>query len=143
MSNVRNLTVSGKATPRGAYPHVKVVGRTVYVSGTSSRRPDNTIAGAELIDGTMVRDIRAQTRAVVENIADLLASAGATLADLVQVTCYLVSMDDFPGYNEVYGEFFDHTGPTRTTVAVHQLPHPDLLIEIQAVAVLPDTEETP
>ena len=143
MSDVRSLTVSGKATPRGAYPHVKVVGRTVYVSGTSSRRPDNTIAGADLVDGTMVRDIRAQTRAVVDNIADLLASAGATLADLVQVTCYLVSMDDFPGYNEVYGEFFDHTGPTRTTVAVHQLPHPDLLIEIQAVAVVPDTEETP
>ena len=143
MSDVRSLTVSGKATPRGAYPHVKVVGRTVYVSGTSSRRPDNTIAGADLVDGTMVRDIRAQTRAVVENIADLLASAGATLSDLVQVTCYLVSMDDFAGYNDVYGEFFDHTGPTRTTVAVHQLPHPDLLIEIQAVAVLPDTEETP
>jgi 2-aminomuconate deaminase len=143
MNDVRNLTVSGKATPRGAYPHVKVVGRTVYVSGTSSRRPDNTIAGAELVDGTMERDIRAQTRAVIENIADLLASAGAELSDLVQVTCYLVSMDDFAGYNEVYGEFFDHTGPTRTTVAVHQLPHPDLLIEIQAVAVLPDTEETP
>jgi len=143
MNDVRNLTVSGKATPRGAYPHVKVVGRTVYVSGTSSRRPDNTIAGADLVDGTMVRDIRAQTRAVIENIADLLASAGAELSDLVQVTCYLVSMDDFAGYNEVYGEFFDHTGPTRTTVAVHQLPHPDLLIEIQAVAVLPDTEETP
>ena len=143
MSDVRSLTVSGKATPRGAYPHVKVVGRTVYVSGTSSRRPDNTIAGADLVDGTMVRDIRAQTRAVVENIADLLSSAGATLSDLVQVTCYLVSMDDFAGYNDVYGEFFDHTGPTRTTVAVHQLPHPDLLIEIQAVAVLPDTEETP
>lgn len=143
MSEVRSLTVKGKATPRGAYPHVKVVGRTVYVSGTSSRRPDNTIAGADLVDGILVHDIRAQTRAVVENIADLLASAGATLSDLVQVTCYLVSMDDFPGYNEVYGEFFDHTGPTRTTVAVHQLPHPDLLIEIQAVAVLPDTEETP
>ena len=143
MSDVRSLTVKGKATPRGAYPHVKVVGRTVYVSGTSSRRPDNTIAGADLVDGTMVRDIRAQTRAVVENIADLLSSAGATLSDLVQVTCYLVSMDDFAGYNDVYGEFFDHTGPTRTTVAVHQLPHPDLLIEIQAVAVLPDTEETP
>ena len=143
MSDVRSLTVSGKATPRGAYPHVKVVGRTVYVSGTSSRRPDNTIAGADLVDGTVVRDIRAQTRAVVENIADLLASAGATLTDLVQVTCYLVSMDDFAGYNEVYGEFFDGSGPTRTTVAVHQLPHPDLLIEIQAVAVVPDTEETP
>ena len=43
-------------------------------------------------------------------------------------------MNDFGGYNEVWAEYFDETGPTRTTVAVHQLPHPHLLIEIQAVA---------
>jgi len=86
----------------------------------------------------MVYDIRVQTRAVIENIADLLATVGATLTDLVQVTSYLVSMDDFDGYNQTYAEFFDHNGPTRTTVAVHQLPHPDLVIEIQAVAVLPE-----
>lgn len=136
MNHVRSVTVEGKAAPRGAYPHVKVVGSTVYVSGTSSRRPDNTIAGADLIDGVMVRDIRVQTRAVIDNIRDLLSTVGAGLDDLVQVTCYLVSMDDFPGYNEAYAEYFDHNGPTRTTVAVHQLPHPDLVIEIQAVAVL-------
>ncbi|MFV2084655.1 RidA family protein, partial [Micromonospora sp. LOL_021] len=46
-------------------------------------------------------------------------------------------MNDFGGYNQVWAEHFDHTGPTRTTVAVHQLPHPHLLIEIQAVAVAP------
>lgn len=138
MNDVRSVTVEGKATPRGAYPHVKVVGRTVYVSGTSSRRPDDTIAGADLVDGEMVYDIRVQTRAVIENITDLLATVGATLTDLVQVTSYLVSMDDFDGYNQTYAEYFDHNGPTRTTVAVHQLPHPDLVIEIQAVAVLPE-----
>jgi len=43
-------------------------------------------------------------------------------------------MNDFAGYNEVWAEYFDEAGPTRTTVAVHQLPHPHLLIEIQAVA---------
>ena len=52
------------------------------------------------------------------------------------MTTYLVSMNDFDGYNEVWAEFFDGTGPTRTTVAVHELPHPHLLIEIQAVAHL-------
>jgi 2-aminomuconate deaminase len=46
-------------------------------------------------------------------------------------------VNDFAGYNEVYGEYFDETGPARTTVAVHQLPHPHLLIEIQAIAHLP------
>ncbi len=136
MSDAR--VVAGKATPRGRFPHVKVAGGLVFVSGTSSRLPDNTIAGARVdAMGTTSLDIRVQTRAVIENIRDLLREVGADLDDLVQVTSYLVSMNDFGGYNEVYGEFFDATGPTRTTVAVHQLPHPHLLIEIQAVAVLP------
>ena len=129
------------AQPRGRFPHAKVVGEFVYVSGTSSRRPDNSIAGAAVdVMGTTALDIRAQTRAVVENIRDILRDVGAGLADLVQVTTYLVSMNDFGGYNEVYAEYFDESGPTRTTVAVHQLPHPHLLIEIQAVAHLPRQE---
>lgn len=127
--------VEGKATPRGRFPHVKVVGDFIYVSGTSARRRDNTIVGAEVdAMGTTSLDIRAQTRAVIENIGDILTEVGASLSELVQATSYLVNMNDFGGYNEVWGEFFDHTGPTRTTVAVHQLPHPHLLIEIQAVA---------
>jgi 2-aminomuconate deaminase len=130
--------VEGLATPRGRFPHVKVVGDLVFVSGTSSRRPDNTFVGAEVDPmGVTDLDIRDQTRAVIENIRTALASVGAGLEDLAQVATYLVSMNDFGGYNEVYAEYFDETGPTRTTVAVHQLPHPLLLIEIQAVAVLP------
>ncbi|WFE31715.1 RidA family protein [Micromonospora sp. WMMD975] len=130
--------VAGKAVPRGAFPHVKVAGGFVFVSGTSSRRPDNTFAGVSVDEfGTTDLDIRAQTRAVIDNLRDLLRSVGAELTDLVQVTSYLVSMNDFGGYNEVWAEFFDATGPTRTTVAVHQLPHPHLLIEMQAVALLP------
>ncbi|MET7867872.1 RidA family protein [Micromonospora taraxaci] len=130
--------VAGKAVPRGAFPHVKVAGGFVFVSGTSSRRPDNSFAGVEVDElGTTNLDIRVQTRAVIENVRDLLRSVGADLTDLVQVTSYLVNMNDFGGYNEVWAEFFDASGPTRTTVAVHQLPHPHLLIEIQAVALLP------
>lgn len=130
--------IEGKATPRGRFPHVKVVGDLVFVSGTSARRPDNTFVGVEADElGTTRLDIVAQTRAVIENIRDILAEVGAGLDDIAQLTTYLVSMNDFGGYNEVYGEFFDESGPTRTTVAVHQLPHPHLLIEIQAVAHLP------
>lgn len=130
--------VPGKATPRGRFPHVKVAGGFAFVSGTSSRRPDNSIAGASVDSmGTVELDIRVQTRAVLENIRDVLGAVGAGLEDLVSVTTYLVSMNDFGGYNEVYGEFFDESGPSRTTVAVHQLPHPQLLIEIQAVAAIP------
>jgi 2-aminomuconate deaminase len=132
-------TVAGKAKPRGAYPHVKRAGDLLFVSGTSSRRHDNSIDGAEAdAMGTTVLDIRAQTRAVIENIAEILASFDASLADLVEVQTFLVDMNDFGGYNAVYSEFFDATGPARTTVAVHQLPHPHLRIEIRAVAYAPD-----
>ncbi|MDQ3543994.1 MAG: RidA family protein [Actinomycetota bacterium] len=130
-------TVAGKATPRGRFPHVQVANGFVFVSGTSSRRPDNTFVGVEIDDsGAATLDIRAQTRAVIENIRDILNDAGGDLGDLVAVTTYLVTMDDFDGYNEVWAEFFDETGPARTTVAVHQLPHPHLLIEMQATAAL-------
>ena len=82
-------------------------------------------------------DIRAQTRAVIENIRDILAAAGAGLADVVEVSTFLVNMADFDGYNEVYSEFFGYDGPARTTVAVAALPNPQLLIEIRAVAYSP------
>jgi 2-aminomuconate deaminase len=127
--------VSGKATPLGAYPHVKRVDDLIFVSGTSSRRPDNSVAGAELIDGVKTFDIQKQTRGVLENIRDYLAAENATLDDVVDITTFLVDMKDFQGYNKVYGEFFSsENGPARTTVAVHQLPHPDLRIEIKAMA---------
>ena len=133
----RSEVVPGKATPLGRYPHVKVVGDLVFVSGTSSRRPDNSIAGVEVVDGVIVRDITAQTHDVLENIRDILAAVGCDLDDLVQVTTYLVDMADFDAYNAAYGEFFTESGPTRTTVAVRELPHPDLLVEMQAIAYLP------
>ena len=136
--------VPGKAVPRGRFPHVKVGGGFAFVSGTSSRLPDNTIAGASVDEfGTTTLDIRVQTRAVLENIRDIFSAVGVELSDLVSVTTYLVSMNDFGGYNEVYAEFFDETGPARTTVAVHQLPHPQLLIEIQAVAAIPANQRSP
>lgn len=129
--------MSKTVTPRGAYPHTKRVGDFIFVSGTSSRRADNSIAGAEQIDsmGTKKLDVAVQTREVLQNIDKNLAKEGASLADVVDVTSFLVNMNDFADYNKAYAEFFDNdTGPTRTTVAVHQLPHPDLVIEIKVVA---------
>ena len=127
-----------KARPRGKYPHIKRVGDFLYVSGTSSRKPDNTFAGVEVDEmGTTNLDIRAQTAAVLDNINTILSSMDASLKDVVDVTSFLVNMNDFGGYNEVYGQYFDYDGPCRTTVAVHQLPHPHLLIEIKAVAYKP------
>ncbi len=126
-----------KVTPRGAYPHVKVVGDFIFISGTSSRKPDNSIEGVVIIDemGTKKLDAYLQTKAVLENIDRNLQTVGASLKDVVDVSSFLVNMNDFADYNRAYAEFFDkETGPTRTTVAVHQLPHPDLVVEIKVTA---------
>jgi len=139
MTENKAKVLKGKATPRGRYPHARRAGDYIFISGASARQADNTIIGARAVDamGTYDLDIRAQTRAVLDNIADTLASFNATLADLIEITTFLVNMNDFAGYNEAYAEVFDYDGPARTTVAVHQLPHPQLLIEIKAIAYKP------
>ncbi len=135
--NQENKTLKDRALPLGKYPHIKRVGNFIFVSGTSSRRPDNSHEGVEIHpDGSVTLDIRKQTKAVIQNINTLLESIGASIDNLVDVTTFLVNMEDFKGYNEVYGEFFDHTGPTRTTVAVKELPHPNLLIEMKVIAMV-------
>ena len=134
MSNAK--VVKNAAVPRGSFPHVKRAGDFVFVSGTSARRPDDSIAGVRTTaDGTVVLDIREQTRAVIENTRTILESVGCGLADLVSVNTYLVSMNDFAGYNEVYAEFFTEPYPARTTVGA-SLPG-GLLVEIEAVARIP------
>jgi 2-aminomuconate deaminase len=139
---MESKVVPGKAQPRGNFPHIKRAGDYLFVSGTSSRRADNTIAGAEADAlGATQLDIRAQTRAVIHNISDILSSVGAKLSDVVEISTYLVNMNDFAGYNEVYNEYFNENGPARTTVAVHQLPHPHLLIEMKAIAYNPIAED--
>ncbi|MGY0391757.1 RidA family protein [Bizionia sp. KMM 8389] len=140
MSNEKDINSNNegtKVTPRGAYPHVKRVGDFIFVSGTSSRRQDNTIAGVEIIDemGTKRLNSEVQTREVLKNIDRNLKTVGASIKDVVDVTSFLVNMNDFAGYNKAYAEFFEkESGPTRTTVAVHQLPHPDLVVEIKVMA---------
>ncbi len=130
--------VDGKAKPLGKFPHFRRAGDFIFVSGTSSRRPDNSYEGVEITaDGSVHLDISAQTRAVIHNIRDILRAAGADLCDVVEISSFLVDMKDFPAYNAVYGEYFGFDGPTRTTVAVHQLPHPHLLVEMKAVAWKP------
>jgi len=127
------------------YPHMRKFGGLLYVSGTSSRRPDNTHSGAtQRADGTWDLDIKEQTRAVILNIQRILKEADADLSHLLDVTTYLTDMKHYAGYNEVYNTFFNaETGPSRTTIAVHQLPHPNLLIEIKAVARDPNAAASP
>ncbi|KAI9348274.1 Endoribonuclease L-PSP/chorismate mutase-like protein [Zopfochytrium polystomum] len=139
--NGESFLLADRAGGLANYPHARRAGGMIFVSGISSRRPDNTWEGVkENPDGTWELDIAAQTRAVIQNIEAILKAAGAGLEHLVDLTVFLVDMKDYAKFNEVYNTFFPEPtrGPTRTTVAVKQLPNPRLLIEIKAVALAPN-----
>jgi 2-aminomuconate deaminase len=138
-SDAHSVVVSTAAPPRGRYPHVRRAGDFVFVSGLSSRRPDGSIAGVTFgADGLLpTLDIAEQTCAVIENIAHVLGAVNGSLADIVEFCAYLVDMNDFPAYNTVYSDYFAESGPARTTVAVHALPHPHFRIEAKVIAYLP------
>ena len=135
---ITSKTLSEKAKPRGKYPHVKRAGDFLFISGTSSRRKDGSFRGADQDEmGNVSLDIREQTRAVIENVSDILQSEHSSLSAVVDLTTFLINMNDFKGYNETYSEYFKESGPARTTVAAHQLPHPLILIEIKVTAFAP------
>lgn len=116
--------------PLGAYPQLQRRGPWLFVSGMSARQAD----------GSCVADVAQQTRVVIEKIRAALNAEGADLRHCVTLTCYLTDMRDFAAYNGAYAEYFDaQSGPARTTVAVHQLPHPEMRVEITATACLGDT----
>ena len=95
----------------GAYPHLRRVGDLIFVSGMGPRTPDtNEIPGGPIRDSdgnALEYDIRAQTHSVISNVRAILEEYGSSLDDVVDVLVFLVDMDrDFPGYNEVYAEYF-------------------------------------
>lgn len=117
------------------YARLRRVGDLIFVAGISSRRPDGSIRGAdETAGGAVVLDIREQTAGAIENLAATLASIDCALSDVVDLTVFLVHMNDYAGFNEAWNRYFDTSGPTRTTVAVAQLPDPRLAVELKAIA---------
>ncbi|KAG0078069.1 hypothetical protein BGZ93_006837 [Podila epicladia] len=133
------IALKDRAQALAHYPHGRIANGMIYVSGISSRRLDNTYEGVkENPDGTLELDIKAQTKAVIENINVILQSQGASLANIVDMTVFLTNMGDYGAMNEVYNQYFDAaTGPSRTCVGVLSLPSPKLLIEIKAIALAP------
>ncbi|KAF8982455.1 hypothetical protein BGZ46_001239 [Entomortierella lignicola] len=133
------VILSDRAQALAHYPHARIVNGMIYVSGISSRRLDNTYEGVkELENGNFELDIKAQTKAVIENIKVILESKGASLENIVDMTIFLTNMKDYGAMNEVYNQYFEATtGPSRTCVGVLSLPSPKLLIEIKAIALAP------
>jgi 2-aminomuconate deaminase len=128
--------------PVGAFPHAKRVGNLLFLSGIGPRvRGSKEIPGVTLdADHNIISyDIETQCRAVFENVRLVLEDAGASWADIVDVTVFLTNMkSDFPTYNKLYAEYFAGEGkpnPTRTTVEVNALPTP-IAIELKVIANL-------
>lgn len=139
---MNTLTVTRRAikediAPLGRYPASCRAGDTVYVSGMSARQADGGIAGVRHLPlGGVVCDCAQQTRIVIAKVAEALEREGGSLADCVSVTAYLTDMADFDAYNAVYGEHFNGRA-ARATVAVHQLPHPHMVVELSVTAWIP------
>ena len=135
MTAQTSATAGGLPRPLGSYSRWRQVGNSIYVAGVSARLPDGSIEGA-LRTGDEVRyDVAVQTRRVLATIDSILREAGASLADCVDMTVYLVRQEDFAVFNTTYAEYF--TGeqpPTRTTIVVRGLPHRDMVVEIKAIA---------
>jgi 2-aminomuconate deaminase len=123
--------------PLGNYPALRRAGPVLHVSGMSARLAEGGCAGVQrdAQGRPLAYDVAEQTRVVIRKIAAALATEGAGLGDCVSLSCYLLDMQDFAAFNQAYGEFFSEAGgPARTTVAVHQLPHPEMRVEITATA---------
>ena len=124
--------------PVGAYPHARKVGDLIYLSGVGPRQPGtNAIPGGPIHDEKGVPqeyDIKAQTKAVIDNISRILEEAGSSIEKVLDVTSFLINMDrDFQGYNEVWAETLGKVGPTRTTLAIRALPTP-IAVEMKVIA---------
>ena len=133
-----NISTDTAPAPVGAYPHAKRLGDLLFLSGIGPRpRGGGDIPGVTFNDdGTVAGyDIEAQCHSVFANVKAVLASAGASLDDLVDVTVYLTDIRrDFAAFNRIYAEYFSvETGPCRTTVEVNRLPTP-IAIELKCIA---------
>ena len=128
--------------PVGSYPHARRVGELLFLSGIGPRNAtDNSIPGNQHDNNgrLLSYDIAAQTHAVFENVAAVLAASGVGLHDLIDVTVYLTNMQsDFKIYNAIWAEYFPDVAaaPCRTTVGIDALPTP-IAIELKCVAYVP------
>ena len=127
--------------PMPFVPGIKARGTFLFISGATAsplvhRHPH---VEEEL---AIPEDIGEQTRRCMENIRLVLDAVGATFDDIVKTTIFNTRMDEQDRVNEVYTSYFKHRLPTRSHVGVSELVVPGLKVEIEAIALLPDEEES-
>jgi reactive intermediate/imine deaminase len=129
----KQITSAKLRQPNGHFSHATAIaakGTFVFISGMTARRPDGSMAG--------LGNVEEQTRQVCENVKAAVEEAGGTLDDIVRVDVYVRNMEHFDTIHKVRREYFTGVAPASTMVEVNKFTSPDYLIEINAIAVLPN-----
>ena len=123
-----NYSTNAPWEPIVGYSRAVKIGDRIVVTGTTATDANGDIVG--------VGDPPAQMRQAIENIKHVLECAGATLGDVIRTRMYVTNIDDWEAIGRVHGEYFGDVMPATTMVEVSRLIHPDMLVEIEAEAVV-------
>jgi 2-aminomuconate deaminase len=139
MTDMDKIHSDDAPEPVGSYPHARRVGNLIFLSGVGPRKKGTKqIPGVTLdAEGKIVSyDIEQQCHAVFQNVRSILEASGSRWDNLVDVTVFLTNMkEDFPVFNKIYSEYFQHNQPCRTTFEVNALPTP-IAIELKCIATV-------
>jgi len=125
----KEIVTVGSAAPNPNLSAATRFGNLLFVSGQTGRDP---------VTGTVGKDMREQTRYVLERIKVILTASGTSLDNVLTATTYLTRVQELAAYNEEYAKYFPANKPARTTVTVAALNAPELLVEITVTACVPD-----
>lgn len=116
--------------PKGPYSQAVIHNGLLYISG---QVPVDTKSGL-VVRGA----IEEETEAALNNIKAIVEDSGASMKDVLKITCYLADIDNFERFNNVYKEYFKEEPPARTTIQAGRLPL-DIQVMIDAIAALPSS----